>query len=55
MQILKIKMTIMLYIFDGKNNLLIDKCFFINDTIYIICITEKMKKKMHDKLTIIIV
>jgi hypothetical protein len=45
MQILKMNMVIMLRIFDGKNSLLIDKYFFMNDTMYIICITEKMRKK----------
>jgi hypothetical protein len=47
------KMTIMLRIFDGKNSLLNGMYFFINDTTYIICITEKIRKKKHDKLTII--
>jgi hypothetical protein len=54
MQILNLKMTIMLRIFNEKNNLLIGKYFFINDTTYIICITKNMEKK-HDKLTIMVI
>jgi hypothetical protein len=42
------------FFFDEKNSLFNGKYFFINNMTYIICIIEKMRKKMHDKLTIIV-